>query len=40
MDDDRNLMASKDEEKDVWKKYLEKLFHDTRNIQEPIITNN
>uniref|UniRef100_A0A8D8Y176 Craniofacial development protein 2 n=3 Tax=Cacopsylla melanoneura TaxID=428564 RepID=A0A8D8Y176_9HEMI len=37
VDDDGNLVVSKDEQKEVWKKYLENLFYDTRERQEPDI---
>uniref|UniRef100_A0A8D9EQ38 Craniofacial development protein 2 n=1 Tax=Cacopsylla melanoneura TaxID=428564 RepID=A0A8D9EQ38_9HEMI len=39
MDDEGSLVVTKDEQKSVWKKYIETLFHDTRDTQEPIILN-
>lgn len=35
IDEHGRLIIDKDEKKDIWKQYLEKLFNDSRNEQEP-----
>uniref|UniRef100_A0A8D9EV91 Craniofacial development protein 2 n=1 Tax=Cacopsylla melanoneura TaxID=428564 RepID=A0A8D9EV91_9HEMI len=39
IDEDGNLIVTKDEQKEVWKNYLETLFYDTRITQEPVTAN-
>lgn len=37
---DRNLTFSKDEEKDIWKNYLKKLFYDERERHGSVVIKN